>query len=238
MNVPEPPKTYKIINKNNSYFSIFYRDYLENNMLLIFIIFIIIIFLTIRYYTKDIENEYFENKNNSNKKKLIYKKKISNEKNNLKKYKKKLDLEKEKIISIIDELSNINYEIDSIKYQPTQINKINQANESNQNNKINEPKNINFKLDFQQKNFNDIKNNLINNVSSKLYTDDTYNLQDKIRNMVQSTIGTDNLKKNRNNDREHIIDKGIPSSKIYYDINKKLNENDLVEGMYVEPPYI
>ena len=264
INITDPPKTYKIANKNNSYFSTFYKDYLENNMLLIFVIFIIIIFLTIRYYTKDIENEYFKNNINSKK----YKKKIDLEKNNLKKYKKKLDLEKDKILSIIDELSNINYELDSKKYinnSPSNSKKYSSLEQGNPDILINSNKtthnkeNINFKLDNLQHNnneksfdFNKIKNNLIKNVSTKINNINNFDSNDLIKdslydNLIESN-GTNkhmvqNIVKNidgnmyLSNSSDTSVNE-LPSSKIYVDINKKLNDNDLVDGMYIEPPYI
>jgi hypothetical protein len=240
INITDPPKTYKIANKNNSYFSTFYKDYLENNMLLIFIIFIIIIFLTIRYYSKDIENEYFKNNINSTK----YKKKIILQKNNLKKYKKKLDLEKDKILSIIDELSNINYELDSKKY--SSLEQENSDISINCNKTTHNKENINFKLDnLQHKNnekpidFNKMKNNLIKNVSTKNNInnfDSTELIKDS---SYDNLIDSNSINKHIISNVANNIDiKELPSSKIYFDINKKLNDNDLVDGMYIEPPYI
>ncbi len=205
INIPEQPKTFKIINKNNSFFNIFYRDYLENNMLLLFVIFIIIIFLAIRYYTKDMDNENFQN-NTYRQKNILYKKKLNNKKNNLKIYKKKLDIEKEKILNIIDELSNINYELDSIK-----------SNNQNQNIKLNQN-------NLENSGFNEIKNNLINEVNNKINNFGSFELENKIRNLV---------------DKDSTYEKSYFSDKIYYDISQKLDDNGpIVDGMYVEPPYI
>lgn len=218
INVSDKTKTYKIVNKT-SFFYKFYKDYVENNMLLIFIIFIIIIFLTIRYYTKDIENEYFEN-NKKLRKNSLYNKKI----NNLKKYKKKLDNQKEKlnndkqqILSIIDELSNINYELDTIK--STSI-----------NNKD--------AVDFVHI---PVPNNSQRVSEKPVSKSGEYN--DKIRNMlkhdnseefINKTIGW-TMKEYNNQPNQSDLN---PSSKIFYDINKKLDDSDLVQGMYVEPPYM
>jgi len=204
INIPEQPKTYKIANKSS--ISTFYKDYLENNMLLLFVIFIIIIFLVIRYYTKDIENDYLNN-NIKFKKNILYKKKYNNEKNNLKKYKQKLNSEKNKLLSIIDELSNVNYEINSMKN-----NIIQQTNISNNNSNLDT--NLldlgNNKIEKELENFNNIisrdklKDNLINDISNKF----------------------DLLQNNK-------------PSKSYYNINKEFNDdNNLVEGMYIEPPYL
>jgi membrane-associated HD superfamily phosphohydrolase len=226
INVSDKPKTYKIVNKT-SFFSKFYKDYLENNMLLIFVIFIIIIFLTIRYYTKDIENEYFNNNKNL-RKNVLHTKKINNQINTLKKYKKKLDNQKEKlnndkekILSIIDELSNINYELDSVKYTIKNNNKSN-SQSNNHNNYNNQNNHIYKNNNYPDNDFNDIKNNLVKNVSSKIgqvNNKDPFVYNDKIRNLLEE-------------------DNSSPSSKIFYDINKKLNDSDLVDGMYIEPPYM
>lgn len=99
----------KII-KNEYTFNKFYNDYIDPNFLLLFLILGVILFLIFRYYNKyyiEEDDDNFEviEKNNKNKENLILKKQLQY----VKKYKKTLDQEKDKILSIIDELSLMNY---------------------------------------------------------------------------------------------------------------------------------
>jgi hypothetical protein len=111
-------------------FDKFYSDYIEHNLIFIVVLIGIIIFLFIRHYVKDFDNDtsnsdktenFSNNKNESNtdddsennqKQIEILKKKharkLQIEKLRLAKYKRDLDVEKQKILSIIDELSNMN----------------------------------------------------------------------------------------------------------------------------------
>jgi hypothetical protein len=212
INTKEPIKTYKIINKNNSFFSRIYKDYFENNMLLIFVLFIIIIFLALRYYSKNYnsDNEHFNN-NTKIKENLLYKKKMIREKNNLKKYKQKLENEKKKIIDIIDELSTINYEIDTpdlnknISYNKVDGNSIGLSYKPTLEKSSNSNKHM---IQNNKSNFDQNKKNLIKNVSNKISNFDSYN----------------NFNDNSNDN--------------FYDINRNLNDNDLIDGVYIEPPFI
>ena len=89
--------------KNVYTFSNFYDEYIEHNILLLFIIACLVVFFIIKYYNKYTE-EYINidpvnvNKCNTIKKKI--KKNIS---------KTNLELEKKSILDIIDELSSLNY---------------------------------------------------------------------------------------------------------------------------------
>jgi hypothetical protein len=98
----------KII-KNEYTFNKFYNDYIDPNFLLLFLILGVILFLIFKYYNKyyieDDDNFDVIEKNNKNKENLILKKQLQY----VKKYKKTLDQEKDKILSIIDELSLMNY---------------------------------------------------------------------------------------------------------------------------------
>lgn len=149
INKPIENKPIIIIPKSNFSFEKFYKDYIEHNMLFIVLLIGIIFFLIIRYYSKDYDS--FDNSNDLEIKKqnnirynkdnntdnsdnkldeLIIKKnkKIKHELNLEKKklflYKKQLDDEKQKILSIIDELSSIN-DYSSIKNQ--NLNSVNQV---------------------------------------------------------------------------------------------------------------
>jgi len=132
--------------KSNYSFDKFYSDYVEHNLLFIVLLFGIVIFLIIRHYIKDFdtfetdltktktktentENTENTNDNNSSLKKNklkkldIIKKKQQLEKIQLINYKKKLDMEKDKILTIIDELSNMNdYENSRLKTNQNYIN--------------------------------------------------------------------------------------------------------------------
>jgi len=127
INKPTSPPQYKIINKSNYTFEKFYYEYIEHNLLFIVLLVGIIIFIIIRYFSNDHNFETFEEEKIDNdvitvnenlfKKKQIdkYDEKINKLKKikklqqiQLLKYKKELDNEKQKILSIIDELSSIN----------------------------------------------------------------------------------------------------------------------------------
>lgn len=122
--------------KSSYTFEKFYLDYIEHNLLFIVLLIGIIIFLIIRQYIKDYDefdgteknkktnlDDTCDNMNNSAQiKKPIRGKKVKNhsekinqikkqreyEKQQLANYKRQLDMEKQQILTIIDELSNIN----------------------------------------------------------------------------------------------------------------------------------
>ena len=123
-------------------FDKFYGDYIEHNLLFIVLLIGIIIFLVIRQYIKDFDT--FEsdsennNKNNSNLKNenihinKIKSKNFKNEKKKLIQFKKELDYEKQKILSIIDELSNINdYQSNIISPNQQYLDNYNSENSKN-----------------------------------------------------------------------------------------------------------
>lgn len=143
--------------KSNYNFNKFYKDYIEHNLIFIVVLVGIIIFLIIRYYVKDydnykidennkIENNKMFNKEKTKNKKYIDKfknksKKLEIERNKLINYKIELDREKQQILSIIDELSNINefdnynnYNIDNQIYLNHDINS---SYSNNYNNNLN-----------------------------------------------------------------------------------------------------
>ena len=139
--------------KSGGGLSKFYNDYIEHNLIFIVVLVGIIIFLVIRYYVKDFESQNIEESKNYNKsdgsstqditdkeinKRLISKsKKLELEKLKLIKYKKELDKEKQQILSIIDELSNINEYENNIYnqiYLNQDINSIYSNNFNNLNN--------------------------------------------------------------------------------------------------------
>jgi hypothetical protein len=157
LNKPIPPPAYSIVNKQSYSFSKFYSEYIEHNMLFIVLLIGIVIFLVIRYYVKDMDTELFQPENsskntiiskNNNHKKNKDKDSTKITKEQLLNYKKKLDKEKEKIISIIDELSCINNfaQYDSVNKIPnvSYQNNINYTMQSNLPNNTS-PKQVNNK---------------------------------------------------------------------------------------------
>lgn len=116
------PQTNTSVIKTNYNFNKFYTDYIEHNLVFIVVLVGIIIFLVIRHYVKDFDtfdvNEKTQTNSNNkkNQKKQLRRderienksKKLEIERNKLINYKMELDREKQQILTIIDELSNIN----------------------------------------------------------------------------------------------------------------------------------
>lgn len=142
--------------KSGGGLSKFYTDYIEHNLIFIVVLVGIIIFLVIRHYVKDFDSQdlnshdleksknpnssdestkqEIEKKKKINEKIILKKKKLELEKLKLINYKRELDKEKQQILSIIDELSNIN-EYESNKYNNTYLNQdINSMYSNNFNN--------------------------------------------------------------------------------------------------------
>lgn len=137
--------------KSNYNLNKFYSEYIEHNLIFIVVLIGIIIFLVIRHYVKDFDtfdtDKDKQNKTTKEKEKQKRQKqykqqryqkqneneKIKNgakileiEKNKLINYKRELDKEKQQILTIIDELSNIN------EYENMKQNQYNQFNQQNQ----------------------------------------------------------------------------------------------------------
>ena len=152
--IPDPPT----IKSNKTYYTFakFYDEYIEHNILLLFIILGLVIFLVVKYYNK----YYYENYDIINPNKIIIKKNKSKEKiKNKAIERKKLEEDKQSILDIIDELSTINYkkikankqqlekdflsdnsnydEYDEINEYNSHINQTNQNNQTNQTNQTN-----------------------------------------------------------------------------------------------------
>jgi hypothetical protein len=105
--------------------SSFYKNYVEHNLLLIIIIFFIILFLIFKYFTKNSSNEDdIDDKENENENNIEIEKKRDREiekkrdreiekgkklSDRIKRERKFLEKEKSEILSIIDELSEMNY---------------------------------------------------------------------------------------------------------------------------------
>jgi len=115
----------------------FYKNYVEHNLLLIIIIIFIIIFLLFKYFTKDCDlydDDAIEKKKRKKIKKEIRKEQENKFLEKINKERKLLEKEKSEILSIIDELSEINYKkniIENIKEEK------NEDKPKEPNNKIN-----------------------------------------------------------------------------------------------------
>ena len=209
--------------KSNGGLQKFYSDYIEHNLIFIVVLIGIIIFLIIRYYVKDLDT--FDTNSSINGKKVEYQKeqsykqnekfktksrKLENEKLKLINYKRELDKEKQQILSIIDELSNIN---------------------DNENCKMN----LTIDDPYINSNMNYIKDNQdINKMYSNNYNDainkigySNYNSQ-----LESRTLPHNYIKNNITNYKDDEISN-------YYNINKiKNDETNKIDGLYIEPPFM
>lgn len=198
------PQTNSSVIKSNYNLTKFYYDYIEHNLVFIVVLIGIIIFLIIRYYVKDFDTFNNDNKIENRKKlklkqneKILNKsKKLEIEKNKLINYKIKLDKEKQQILSIIDELSNIN--------------------------------------EYENSLYNDhLNNQYLNKDVNTLYSNNYSN------NQVKYTNNNNNVYKNaHNNNHTNIIyDNDYTSN--YYDIqNIQHDKSNVINGVYVEPPFV
>jgi hypothetical protein len=151
----------------------FYKNYVEHNLLLIIIIIFIILFLLFKYFTKNINDDENDNNNINNvsddnntiiKEKEKEKETINNKKKLIQKIRKERELlekEKSEILSIIDELSEMNYK--SRVYT-------NIKEES-----FEKPQNKNYKIN--SKNFEAYTN-------SENYSDDYYNINENKNELI------------------------------------------------------
>lgn len=283
--IPEPIQVSG--GKSDFTFSKFYDEYIEHNLLLLFIILCLVIFLFIKYINKnypDTQPEYFNdgnniyserdsynkynkhNKHNKHKHSKIItnnntdtkddttdttnttnttdttdtqeatnknsglkhlKKKLEKEKYNeilREKEKKKylLELEKQSILDIIDELSTINYE--KIK---TNTHILNNNNKQNTNNI-----NYNKKKDYIDSDY--VSNDYINND----YINNNY-----IAGPSESRFSSLNINNDQNFSQYSLINYNDNyDSSPYYNIDKKINYKDkknpnYIKGMYIESPY-
>ncbi len=209
--------------KSNGGIHKFYTDYIEHNLIFIVVLIGIIIFLIIRHYVKDFDtfdsdelNTKQVNKDNQekqNEKIKIKSKKIEIEKLKLINYKKQLDREKQQILSIIDELSNIN-EYENSKYN----------NQKYQY--LSEPQ-INYNNNFMgDQNINDIYSNNYNNNKIK------YLNQNSQFDPIRQAHNNNNINiTNTNNNLDDVSN--------YYDVNKMHNDKtNEIDGLYIEPPFM
>jgi hypothetical protein len=211
--------------KSNGGLNKFYSDYIEHNLIFIVVLIGIIIFLIIRHYIKDFDtfdsnksnesnNTLNNNKiNKGNQEKQNEKIKSISRKNEMEKiklinYKKELDKEKQQILSIIDELSNIN------EYE---------------NNKYNNQK----YLSESQINLN--KNYVKDKDIGMIYSD---NYNNNIKYFNQNPQFDPNTMAHNNNNINIINNEQDDISNYYDINKKQTDIINEIDGLYIEPPFM
>jgi hypothetical protein len=191
---PEPQKI--PIVKNDYTFAKFYDEYIEHNILLLFIILGLIIFLLIKYFNKYYYTENLDNLDNDtnldddldtniNTNANIdakNKKKIKNKKSSVISKKEELELDKQSILDIIDELSSMNYK------KIEKNNKIIELNKTKTKTIMNNNHNHNHNHNPNSHNPNHHNNNL-NNYND----DDDYDDYDDYNQHHYSSMNTTNV---------------------------------------------
>ena len=225
LNKPEP--VYKSYIKNEYTWKKFYKDYVEHNLLFIVILVGVIIFLIIRYHTKDMDpdkicDREFTDDTDSDDDDLDFddkkmKKKLKKKyKTKLKKYKKELYDEKNKILNIIDELSNINYEDQSYnQYLKDNYEKqISQLESQRKQDMIEQQRQLN-----ELRQYNDL-------------------IQGKKTDMMNLNIKPSKDKSPLDHTIKNWEDSDDDKSS-FYNLKKykKQNNNDVINGLYIEAPY-
>lgn len=236
---PVPQANTSVIKTNYS-LNKFYLDYIEHNLVFIVVLVGIIIFLVIRHYAKDFDtldtldtDEKTKLANNDVKgkkkqerheKKVIKSKNIEIERNKLINYKMELDREKQQILSIIDELSNINeYENNRNYYNNQQEQQEQQRHQEQQ------------KQQRRQEQYNQYNqyNQYLDQDINAMYSNNYSNNQVKYLNNIN------NIQTMAHNDNGSNVLYENDNTSNYYDINrvqdKQTNE---IDGMYIEPPFM
>ena len=240
----------------------FYNDYIEHNILLIFIIAAVAIFLFFRYYLKEDPNDYDEDypenlknkydEKNDNFKKYKPKKfkKIKKiKKNNNHSYndytiddaKKELEHEKSKILKIIDELSTMNYENTSLFIDDNNSNlenftpskTINKQNYNNNQNNIQE----------YRKEYYDIQDFVKEDPINKFKDDDStisFRSNDPINNMYMNRNHQFYEVDNKININSNVSSGGNFVPKLAQNNFKELSKNsieNISDDLQMENPY-
>lgn len=245
---PEP--VYQSVIKTDYTWNKFYKDYIEHNLLFIVILIGIVIFLVIRYHTKDMDhdkrnNDYFDCDTDTDSddseldSKKIKKKLKKKYKTKFKKYKQELDDERNKVLNIIDELSNINYEDqsyneylrDNYGKQVAQLETQRKQDMVEQQRQIEELKQ--FSNVIEAKKTDMIGQHMIKHLN-----------QNQVPDVVQ--LKSKNIKysdSNNKNPLDHTIknwdDSTDDDKSSFYNLKKynKQNQDDFVNGLYIEAPY-
>ena len=173
--------------QKQSSMSIFYKNYVEHNLLLIFIIIFIIIFLLFKYFTKN-SNDEIEDDDKIKKDKKKEDKNKEKDKNKERKFREKINKEKEllekeksEILSIIDELSEMNYKRvipqNIHEEENLQDNNIN----NNQNNSIKNKQNNSIKNKI---NYNSLPIDFEAYTNNENYSDDYYDIKENKSELI------------------------------------------------------
>ena len=230
----------------------FYKEYIEHNMLFFIIMIGLVIFLVIRYYTADydydkrVQSEFDtdlddtdedDDDNNPGDKKG-YKKKLKKKyKNKLKIYKKNLYDEKQKILNIIDELSELNYEDksynnfvrDNYEKQIQQLESQRKQDSIEQQRQLEELRQLgdlihakkNTTGDYQQQKINEKYSKTNSNSKSKSSSKSSKSPLDHTIKNYDDTDDDDEDKSNYYNYKKHA----------------KQNMDNYINGLYIETPF-
>ncbi len=234
----------------------FYKEYIEHNMLFFIIIIGLVIFLIIRYYTADydydkrVKDEFDTDLDDTDEDddepgdKKSYKKKLKKKyKNKLKFYKKNLYDEKQKVLNIIDELSELNYEDqsynncirDNYEKQIQQLETQRKQDSIEQQRQLEELRQLgdiiqakkNTTGDYQQQKINEKYNKTNSKSSSKANSSSNYKSKSS-KNPLDHTI--------RNYDESDEDDEDR-SNYYNYKRHSKQNMDNYINGLYIETPF-
>jgi len=228
----------------------FYKEYIEHNMLFFIIIIGLVIFLIIRYYTADydydkrVQDEFDTDLDDTDDDddddlgdKKTYKKKLKKKyKNKLKNYKKNLYDEKQKILNIIDELSELNYEDqtynnfvrDNYEKQIQQLEQQRKQDSIEQQRQLEELRQLGDLIQAKKNTTGDYQQQKINEKYSKTNTNSKSKSSSKSKSPLDYTI------KNYDDTDEDDEDKSN-----YYNYKKhaKQNMDNYINGLYIETPF-
>ncbi len=229
----------------------FYKEYIEHNMLFFIIIIGLVIFLIIRYYTADydydkrVQDEFDTDLDDTDDDddddlgdKKTYKKKLKKKyKNKLKNYKKNLYDEKQKILNIIDELSELNYEDqsynnyvrDNYEKQIQQLEQQRKQDSIEQQRQLEELRQLGDLIQAKKNTTGDYQQQKINEKYSKSKSNSNSNA----KSSSKSKSPLDHTIKNYD-DTDDSEDK---SNYYNYKKHSKQNMDNYINGLYIETPF-
>jgi hypothetical protein len=238
LNKPDP--VYPNVIKSEHTWNKFYKNYIEHNILFFIILIGIVIFLIIRHYTKDLDHDKIKNKNEFDSdtdddlddlddlddKQVIRKKLKKKYRTKLKKYKKELYEEKQKILNIIDELSELNYEDktyneyvrDNYEKQINQLETQRKQDNIEQHRQLEELRQLGNMIQAKK---SDVMNFQPNKTKEKT--------KEKInKNPLDHTIKNFDTDTDQDDNRSN-----------FYNIKKydKQNKDNYINGLYIETPF-
>ena len=248
LNKPDP--VYTSVIKTEQSWNKFYKDYIEHNLLFFIILIGVVFFLIIRYYTLDLDPDkkntdefgnYLDDSDDTDDtdiddnddKKNIKRKLKKKYKSKLKKYKKELYNEKNKILNIIDELSELNYE-DKSKNQLIRNNYDKQISQLEYQRKQD---NIEQQRQLEElRQLNDIIQAKKNNVMDFQQKKQRQKLNKKLEFDIETKNPLDHTIKNFDDDDDDDDDDDLSN---YYNLKKntKQNKDNFVDGIYIDTPF-